>query len=168
MNPTKFIAKFILHDEEIKGYVDTDETVWYETNNGEFSRNTNISLEFANTHGFNNLVPVAVEHQDDTHFIYKYDSVIIIINPNDDFLDTLVYESDVSYVEDFKCNIRTSIESVIDSIIDNDLLCTRLNHNTIRCESGSAGWSFRVCFGDMEIADGFQSSMSRFFIKGDD
>lgn len=171
----KFTQISKVNDDSISGVVryyddDTEEIKYYDDNwIGEFDRPMAISDVFADAIANFDLTGLLGDYdEDDTHIIHNFRDFYVIVNPNDDFLDTLVYESDASYVEDFKCNIRTSIESVIDSILDNDLSCKRLNHNTIRCEAMGAGWSFRVCFGDREIADGFQSSMNRFFIKGDD
>ncbi len=142
--------------EEISGYVE------YDGNNRQRLR------EYRHTREFNILTKLIDEegHYDDTHYVYADDSVTIIINPSPDFADTLCRESlAVLTDEDLPCNQRTSIGDVIQSIIDNGAVCSRINHNTVRCEIAGDMVYWKVCLGDVELTDAFEMSMKRFFCR---
>lgn len=148
-----FIMKF-QDGEEITGYIIYD------------SENTSPRLlEVEHTREFNILSNLVDDgHYDDIHYVYADDEVTIIINPSSDFTDTLCKESPALLTEeDVPCNIKTTIGDAIRSIIDNRARCTRLNHNTIRCELAGDIVCWKICCGDVELTDAFEMSMKRFF-----
>lgn len=166
----KFTQISKVNDDSISGVVryyddDTEEIKYYDDNwIGEFDRPMAISDVFADAIANFDLTGLLGDYdEDDTHIIRNFRDFYVIVNPNDDFLDTLVYESEPTYhTHNAKCTKRVSIGDVIKSINDNDLLCKRVSHNTLECEAGGEGWYFSVCLGDVELTDAFVRSIRPF------
>jgi hypothetical protein len=102
--------------------------------------------------------------EDDSHIVLRtVKDFIVTVNPNPDFCDTLCRESLAVLEGDIPCNRRISIGDAIADIIDNQAICSRINHNTICCDMAGGMGYWKVCLGDVELTDAFCRSMERFF-----